>query len=307
MSRLVAATLKGITAKPSLQLRSLVCGASSTVSSAHSMRVTTDVRTQPLAAYKSNSGVSGVSHRSFATGTRGSRGHGWYVNYRAGKGGRHLQGEFQDRSLEDCQEWNAAILKLGSRRAYLDVVVEPARTNVQKRGEVPPLDSLKGERHRLIIDLAVQVMPETCQNFIDLCAVETEGYKGSMFYRIEPKVGLCGGDVLTNLGRTGKAAAGNPLNLTLKEDPLAMWHVPGAVTMVVTDVNEIDSRFILCTGAAHHLDGINRAFGTMTPESMAIVQSWEADVLTKKGVPATFDLVVVDCGVMDDEPDTVAA
>ena len=305
MSRLVASTLKAVTALPSRQVRSLVCGASSITSN---LSGTSDVKTQqPLTSSKSSSAVNIVSHRSFATGTRGSRGHGWYVNYRAGKGGRHLQGEFQDRSLEDCQEWNAAILKLGSRRVYLDVVMEPARSNVQKRGEVPPLDSLKGERHRLIIDLATEVMPETCQNFIDLCLAETEGYKGSMFYRIEPKVGLCGGDVLTNIGKTGKAAAGNPLNLMVKEDPLAMWHIPGAVTMVVQTVDEIDSRFILCTGAAHHLDGINRAFGTMTPESVAIVQAWEADVLTKKGVPATFDLVVVDSGLLDEEQVTVAA
>jgi cyclophilin family peptidyl-prolyl cis-trans isomerase len=277
---------------PSRQLRSLMCGAS------------------PLNVSSAASGSVPVpSSRSFATGTRGSRGHGWYVNYRAGKGGRHLQGEFQDRTLEDCQEWNASILKLGSRRVYLDVVAEPARSNVQVRGDVPPLDSLKGERHRLLIDVALEVIPETCQNFIDLCSADADedGYTGSLFYRIEPKVGLCGGDVLTNIGKTGKAAAGNPVNLTVQKDPLVMWHVPGTVTMVVQTVDEIDSRFILCTGSAHHLDGMNRAFGTMTPESLAIVQEWEATVLTKKGVPAMFDLIVVDSGVVDDEEHTVAA
>jgi hypothetical protein len=67
-----------------------------------------------------------TTHHALATGTRGQRGHGWYVNYRAGKGGRHLQGEYFDRGeLEEQTHWNASILQLGSQRVYLDICVEP--------------------------------------------------------------------------------------------------------------------------------------------------------------------------------------
>lgn len=47
-------------------------------------------------------------YRNFGTGSRGSRGHGWYLNYRSGKGGRHLQGELSERKSEhqELVHWN---------------------------------------------------------------------------------------------------------------------------------------------------------------------------------------------------------
>jgi len=57
-------------------------------------------------------------------GSRGARGHGWWVNYRAGKGGRHLQGTYSHLDLESMAEWNDAVLGMGRKLAYLDVRVE---------------------------------------------------------------------------------------------------------------------------------------------------------------------------------------
>jgi cyclophilin family peptidyl-prolyl cis-trans isomerase len=243
--------------------------------------------------------------RSFATGTRGSRGHGWYLNYRAGKGGRHLQGEYHDReSPEECAAWNDAVLQLGSTPVYLDVVAEPRRhasaIRSKKLIEVPPLNSLVGEKYRLVIDVASTVMPETTQNFMDLMAVDTDGYLGTRMYRIEKNVGLCGGDVLTNTGKTGKAARGLPLTIDVESDPLPLWHIPGTVTMLVPRVGEIDSRFILVTQPAPHIDGICRAFGRMTPETLSLVTNWQTNWLTRDGIPTAFDLIVVECGVLRD-------
>ena len=113
-----------------------------------------------------------LQRRSLATGSRGARGHGWYLNYRASKGGRHLQGGYHDReSLEECERWNDAILQLGSTRVFLDVVVEPRTSPLiatQKVIDIPPLEELKGERHRLTIDIATRVLSETTDNFIEL-------------------------------------------------------------------------------------------------------------------------------------------
>ena len=235
--------------------------------------------------------------RTLATGTRGSRGHGWYVNYRAGKGGRHLQGEYHDRDLDECRQWNDSILELGQEQVYLDVVVEPRSSSVVwNRGDVPPLDSLTGPRHRLVMNIATTVMPETTENFINLCDASEDGYKGSLLYRFERNVGLCGGDVLTNTGKAGKAAHGTPLALDIPTDPLAMWHLEGTVTMSVAKVGQVDSRFVLCTETAQHLDGINRAFGRLTDESLEIVRGWQGSLLTSKGVPTSCDLVIVECG-----------
>lgn len=244
--------------------------------------------------------------RSLATGTRGSRGHGWYVNYRAGKGGRHLQGEYYDRDMEECKRWNDSILELGSEQVYLDVVAEPrssSSASAVEGGEttkqLDDLASLTGERHRLVMEIATEVMPETTRNFLDLCQAESDGYRGSLLYRIEKNVGICGGDVLTNTGKTGKAASGNPLTTEIETDPLALWHLEGAVTMLVPKVGEVDSRFVLCTETSQHLDGINRAFGRMNQESVEIIRKWQSTLLTNKGVPTSVDLVVVDCGLLD--------
>lgn len=254
--------------------------------------------------------LRGTPHRSFATGSRGSRGHGWFTNFRAGKGGRHLQGEYFDRdSLPECAAWNDAILQLGCTQVYLDVIAEPRRnatSNVRSKKliEVPPLNELTGEKHRIIIDVASTVMPATAQNFVDLMKAKpaldgTHGYLGTRLYRIEKNVGIYGGDVLTNTGKTGKAFQAMAMSIDVSEtDPLPMWHIPGTVTMLVPTVGEIDSRFLLCTQHAPHLDGIARAFGRMTEESLAIVTKWQTSLLTVMGIPTAVDLIVAKCGVM---------
>ena len=38
--------------------------------------------------------------RLMGTGSRGARGHGWLHKYRAGEGGRHLQGRYHNRDIE---------------------------------------------------------------------------------------------------------------------------------------------------------------------------------------------------------------
>lgn len=239
-----------------------------------------------------------------ATGTRGSRGHGWYLNYRAGKGGRHLQGEYHDReSPAECAAWNDAVLMLGQTKVYMDVIAEPRRHSSAIRSkkliDVPPLETLQeGKTYRIIMDIASMVMPETSQNFVDLLTADKEGYLGSRLYRIEKNVGLCGGDVLTNTGKTGKAAKGQPLTMDVTSDPLSMWHIPGTISMIVPTVGEIDSRFLLCSQPAPHYDGIGRAFGRLTPESLAIVTNWQTNLLTRDGIPTAFDLIVVKCGVL---------
>lgn len=281
------------------------------------------------AASAVSSGTLLVPRRHF--GSRGSRGHGWFIKYREGRGGRHLQGEYHDReSLEECQAWNDSILALGSTRVYMDVVVEPKRApslaaasqskqsqsdedsdealsyNQKKLSDinypgiynVPPLDSLTkmDSVQRLELDMATAIMPETCHNFAMLCDDE---YKGTVLYRFEKMVGLCGGDILTNTGKTGRSHISNLLTINVKDEPLVMWHLPGTVSMIVSSVEEIDSRFFFCTEPSPHLDGIHRAFARLTPESLAIVQEWQKNILTQGGgIPTTYDMIVVDAGVV---------
>ncbi|CAB9530393.1 PPIases accelerate the folding of proteins (By similarity) [Seminavis robusta] len=291
-------------------------------------------------------------------GSHGSRGHGWYIKYREGRGGRSLQGEYWDRNQHhwDLQHWNDAVLSLGSQFVYLDIAVEPPTTGgdvvaaspsvaedsedisvavpkeeeseendatgTSTSAEAPEKDKTSFTvdqpsitTERLIMQVASTVMPETCINFIGL--IQEAAYKNTILYRIEREVGICGGDVLTNTGGTGQCwqsfpydnAVPNtrirpsPLRRDLPppaDEPLAMWHTAGTVAMLCAKVNEIDSRFILCAHDSPHLDGIHRAFGKLTPESLAVIQEWQTSVLTSYGKPKSATLRIVDCGVLED-------
>jgi cyclophilin family peptidyl-prolyl cis-trans isomerase len=280
-------------------------------------------------------------------GTRGSSGRGWYVNYRSDdetKGGRHLRGEYYDReSIEERQQWNQSILDLGSTRVFLDIVLEPIKTkkvstsatetaaepieevtveanNVDddnvaqksaKRNSKNKIDvtDLKGKKFRLLVDLATTIMPESTTNFINLLNDE---YIGTKFYRFEKNVGIFGGDIIHNTGRSGRAAVPksndikNPsMLLDIVDDPLALWHIPGTVSMLVPKVKSIDSRFIICTQHAEHIDGIHRAIGQLTPESTVLVNDWHTTLITRHGMPVSFDLVIADCGIVQKQTDNV--
>lgn len=247
--------------------------------------------------------------RRMGTGSRGARGHGWYVNYRSGEGGRHLQGEYSDRPpLEEQKRWNQAIIGLGSKRVTLNVVVLPKGSssdpttlkNSKKVPYTPPdLDAIDEETViPLEIDLASTVLPQTTSNYIDIL----ERLVGSRFYRFEKGVGICGGDFLTNTGRNGQASKGQFIDIN---DPLVMWNIPGTISMIVPTVGTVDSRFMLLSQPAPHMDGIHRAFGQMTTESLENVTQWQSELLTSYGVPISYDLVIY--SVLADEKEKASS
>jgi cyclophilin family peptidyl-prolyl cis-trans isomerase len=236
-----------------------------------------------------------LQRRGFSTGTRGARGHGWLTNYREGKGGRHLQGEYFDRSQSDALAWNRAVLELGSKRVHMKVVAEP-KSNTEQTAS---LDNLTGAAFELEMDVASAVFPETVENFVQLLQ---EKYRGTRLYRVERNVGLYGGDVVTNTGKAGHAAGEFPRLAPTQDLSSALWHVPGTLSMVVPTVGEIDSRFLLCSHYAPHLDGIHRAFGMLTDDSLALVKEWHDTLWTTYGVPAGFDLILTEGSVVDESP-----
>jgi cyclophilin family peptidyl-prolyl cis-trans isomerase len=243
------------------------------------------------------------------TGSRGARGHGWYVKYRGvnpppaaaatGKAAsapsakdpsrrkidrspekdivgeesqianRHLQHEYVEGRMSpgSAARWNEAVLSLGSTPVYLDLVL----THHQHGPE---------ETHRVIVDLATAVMPDATGKFIDLLAT----YQGTKLGRYEKNVAWCGGASLL----TPKAGE------VELPDPRPLWHLPGTVSMVQRDC--LNGQFLLCTHEAPHLDGIHMAVGTA--RDVDPLQKWASTLLTVKGVPTAYDIIVQDAGVL---------
>lgn len=242
-----------------------------------------------------------IVHRTFATGTRGARGHGWFQKYRSGLGGRHLQGRFHNRDIPKRIAINEEVFGLNDKYAsqkegritnhhlaYLDLKVH----DDQKDSSV----------HRIVIKLSTAALPKTCENFIKLCQ---EGeYRNSKVFKIEPKVGICLGDVTEkNDGMQGRCheslgndATGNPA--TFAHEKTVLSHVEkGIVSMLSPGLDRNDSRFMITTVEdAPHLDGRYVAFGKVK-EGLNVLEDIAKNTFTKRGRP-TIDIQVVESGTL---------
>lgn len=222
---------------------------------------------------------SQTSSRAFGTGSRGSRGLGWYTRYRDGRGGRHLQGKYWDRNVKELQEINDTVFRMGSLNYYLDLQV----------GDGAPL-------LRLELELATAALPLTCQNFTLLG--DDGQYDNTIVHKIEKGVGLCLGDTQNKKGRGGACHESlSPYGSLPETEPLVLSHLPGIVTMVCPGVDRVDSRFMVCTNEAPHLDGTFVAFGRLL--DLEIVKDLEETQYTTRGLP-NVDIKIVGCGPLND-------
>jgi cyclophilin family peptidyl-prolyl cis-trans isomerase len=236
------------------------------------------------------------STRSFGSGggTRGTRGHGWWINYRAGKGGRHLQGEYSHIDVEAQKAWNDAIFSLGSQLAYVDIQMEPLHQEAANE------DGLT--QHRLIVELATEAFPRATENFTKLLEAEQDGYKSTTLHRMEKKVGILGGHVWNGTGKCFEDFLSTTSATSMDQtEHMVLSHLPGVVTMLSQRVKEIDSRFMLCTHRAPHLDGKALAIGRLDDESLKLVQHWESTLITQKGHPSNIALRIKDCGIVEED------
>jgi cyclophilin family peptidyl-prolyl cis-trans isomerase len=219
------------------------------------------------------------------TGPRGSRGHGWLQKYRSNRGGRHLQGRYHYRDVDELHAINDRIFAMSGddNVVYFDL-------------------SVGGETSRRIyIELASTMLPKTTDNFRKLIQETEGGYTKSNVFKIEKTVGLCMGDVIYNNGMSGRchptvASAEHPYSF--EDEGFYISHsTPGIVSMMSPGAHSNDSRFLITTSEAPQLDGRFVAFGRVKEgESMEVVESLARGVFTKRGRP-TVDISVVDCGL----------
>lgn len=253
-------------------------------------------------------------------GARGARGHGWWVNYRAGKGGRHLQGTYSHLDLDDMAEWNDAVFALGSRLAYFDVKLE-SLAGIDDDGDDDKTEKSEQKVHRLTLELATEALPLATENVLKLLSGDggdDVGYHSTTLHRIEKGVGLLGGLVAENPNfqslnpnaPTSKKMMGmchpdfrmkhSPTAMDISSENLVINHLEGVVTMLQPRIGEIDSRFLVLSQNAPHMDGVSVAVGRLaTPESLQKVQEWESTLITSHGVPTNAVLKIVGCGLLD--------
>jgi cyclophilin family peptidyl-prolyl cis-trans isomerase len=217
------------------------------------------------------------------------------VNYRAGKGGRHLQGDYSHLNMDELKAWNDAVFSLGSQFVYMDVLVEPLHQDGSRSEE-------DLERHRLVIELASEVFPRAAENFTKLLQADKDGFKTSTFHRVEKNVGLMGGHVWKGTGKCHEDLS-MPTSLTSMEqkENMVLSHLPGTITMLSQRVQEIDSRFLLCTNHAPHMDGKAVAIGRLDEQSLNQIQTWESTLITQKGRPSIVQLRISDCGILEND------
>ncbi len=270
---------------------------------------------------------SSIRSRSFATGTRGARGHGWLHKYRSGEGGRHLQGRYHKRDLQKLTSINDQVFALNEKigedspsssqetapvlpptRVFLDFAMEGGgggdeslTKNDVDDSPQPSTSTTTTTTQRVIIELASAALPNTCRNFVDLCnAKDGEvGYKHSKVFRILPKVGLCLGDTTHwNNGKQGRCSPMISETGMFADEPTVVSHSEkGIVSMLSTGVDKNDSRFMITTVEdAPHLDGRYVAFGRVK-EGLDSLQEIVKTTYTRRGVPSV-NIQVVNCGVL---------
>jgi cyclophilin family peptidyl-prolyl cis-trans isomerase len=228
--------------------------------------------------------------RSFSTGSRGSRGRGWFTKYRSGRGGRHLQGPYWDApSVESRTAWNNAIFNLGSSKAFLEFSTEGWK-----------------ETKRIELELATAALPKTCYNFLKLCQgyalsddPHTLGYKNTIVDKIEKTTGICLGDVYLEGGKAGRChPTVGKHHYSFPDEGFILSHgaTPGTLSMLSSGVHKNDSRFLITTSLSNHLDGRFVAFGRVS-EGMDVIYDMSR-MFSKRGKPAN-DITLVDCGVLE--------
>lgn len=116
--------------------------------------------------------------------------------------------------------------------------------------------TLKTNLGDLKVELACDVVPRTCENFLALCA--KGAYDGTAFHRLIPGFMVQGGDP-TGTGRGGAAARGG--RLADEFSPLLRHDARGVLAMANRGPDTNGSQFYITFDRAPHLNGRYTVFG----------------------------------------------
>jgi peptidylprolyl isomerase len=161
---------------------------------------------------------------------------------------------------------------------------------------------------RIVIELYVDAVPRTSENFRSLCmgnrGVGKRGkplhYKGCIFHRIIPNFMVQGGDITHGNGTGGESIFGT----TFADENLNLKHTqPGLLSMANSGKNTNGSQFFISSKACPHLDGKHVVFGRVV-DGMEVVRLMES-VGSEKGSTSS-PVVIDDCGELRGSAKAVA-
>ena len=212
-------------------------------------------------------------------GTRGAKGWGWFFKAK----------EEIARGEAAPPEYPANLDQATPRpRVYLDVAV----------------DGVEDAGGRMVFELAADIAPRTCENFVKLCeGVESGngeeeggplGYKGTKIHHLKRGHYLAGGDVDGAGGRAAELGADG--QRFFEDESFAIPHAEkGVLSMVSHGKDRNGSQFMVALDSCPHHDGIHVGFGRLV-EGEDVLGGLEG-LLAVGGKPLS-EITVVDCGVL---------
>jgi cyclophilin family peptidyl-prolyl cis-trans isomerase len=243
-----------------------------------------------VALFTKKSGTADFEPKQLVQLSKASTSEGEPVRSSAASTDLATQQQQQDPSLQHNLEHVATAVET-------EAVVKRAKVFL----DIAPFGTSTGGR--VVIELFVDTVPKTAENFRALCTGEKgmgQGshplhFKGSTFHRIIPGFMVQGGDFTAGDGTGGESIYGRTFadeNFIVKHDS------EGLVSMANAGPDSQGSQFFITLAATPHLDGRHTVFGKVT-DGMEVVRQIES-AGSASGKPH-HKVVIQDSGEVKDE------